>query len=378
MGPGLFSPSVSLEWQVTDNLFRTGTVEDADGTRIEPTFSSIRMIRPGLDYYLPYSNSRLTLSYRPEWRDYSAADLPIGLSHTMRLANELVLSNAMTFDFDVQYVRGIVETTEIDPAQQLQFATTPFRRNYQAVSWSWEHPSFWGTAASAQWEGVEFLETQSEFTQPDLLYSGYRSRNLSLDATWQPREDLVVYGGTAAGRTDQDPLPGFEGDRLRDTDFHLGAQGLFTSRLMGETRVSLTRIAPSKSSEGFDGLELDASVTLLATAASQFHLALSRQPLQSLINQSDVFVYESAGVSWSFIPNPVHQLSLFAQYGKSTYSGADYRDDTTVTASGSWSVRVRDRARIQLSVTSTRRDSALAELNYDETRASVGLTLGWF
>src|SRR2546428_1529879 len=169
VGSAILFPSLQLNWQATDNLFR-----DAQGLRLQgargPVSSSLVQVQPRLDFLLPYSNSRLTLSYSPQYRNYSRVDLPTKTAHSGRLSNMLVLSNGMEFDFDGEFSLGVLETTQIDPAEQLRFATTRFRRSRAGVNWTWNHPSHWGSVLVVERENVVFLKSLHD---SNLLFNNY-------------------------------------------------------------------------------------------------------------------------------------------------------------------------------------------------------------
>ena len=385
LGKGLLSTSLELSWQFTDNLFKRG----------EPLVSSsLTQIRPSIRFSLPYSNSILMLSYSPQFREYSRADLPTKVAHYGRLENMLRLSNGMEFNFSGELTRGVAETTEIDPASQITFSTTPFRHGRASLAWTWDHPSHWGTVLKLDRDDVKFLQTETIGSAPTFLpFFDYTRGGFSLDATWKTRPRLVFYGGGEFHNTDEDRrtfnsilirnnlvAPGTtlpDSDLFRGESLHLGARGVFGRRTVGEVQAAYTQIRfQGGKGRDFSGLELNAKAEVLLTSANQISLEAVRQPISALSDTSSILLLNSVRLAWSFTPGPRQSWGASTTYQESDYQNA--QGYTTLSAEGSWSFQVHRRARLQLSALRIARRTTFPGLGFNENRVTVGWLLGWF
>lgn len=413
VGPAIFAPSLSFTWQHTNNVFLTGPADvltAPDG----PESSGYSQITPVLRLMLPYSNSRLDLTYSPQYRSYSRVDLPNKIAHNLRIANDLVLSNGMELDFNGSWLRGIVETTAFDQAQQIRFSTTPFTNTDASLAWSWTHPSRWGTVLTADTGDVTFDQSKTEGGNDPAREAFFDNRSSSgfLDATWLLRPDLTVFAGVGGtrtvetlvgndldcdgrlddgevgttsgrdldgdGRTDRCTLDIVDRDQhFRQVDLRIGARGRIGARLTGEAQLASTKLdGQDAQSSGFSGITVRANGQLLVGTSNRIGFFVQRQPIQTLTDTSEIFVFQTARLGWSFSPGLRNVYALSAAWLEADYP--DQRLDTTLNTQADWSILFGRHARLSLSVRRSQRRSTNDLFEFDETRASIDWTIGWF
>src|SRR5262249_27684641 len=139
------------------------------------------------------------------YRDYSHIGLPENFEHRFNAENLLVLSNGMSFDMMGDYQRSIAESTDIDPAEQRAFATTPFLSRRMSLAWRWTHPTRWGTVVTLDEGKTRFLEThQVGGGPPPVPFFDFNRWGVFVDGTWLVGPQLEFYGGVGTHWTDQD------------------------------------------------------------------------------------------------------------------------------------------------------------------------------
>ena len=400
-GPVLFSPSINLQLQYSDNVFRSGPPETQ-----APVASWLTQLNPSLTVLLPYSHSHLTLQYSPQIRNYSGISLPVKIAHQISLKNELFTSNDMVLETDAAYLRGVLETNEIDPSQQIRFTTTPYEERSGGLTWTWKHPSRWGTALVVKSDQVKFLDTQSTVSSSNLR-SGlfdYRGQSAGLDGTWELRKDLYFFWGVQEARTYQtltgDDAPdadgnfngvldpeevGFSGsgrrltrkETLNETDWRLGVRGPFGPRLSGEVRIASTNLKSSLSgTKPFNGLTYAAKIECRSGQYSTLNLEFERRPLHSLANQGDVFLFRTVVLNWVVSPNRRDSWFMGARYQIATFSNG--LDQKTIVYTGGWDRPLSRMVRVESKFFRTVRTSTGGGVDFDENTATLGLTMGWF
>jgi len=418
LGAGIFTPSVTSSFSFSDNLFRVNDTEfvsvdqNGDGTtdslaRRTTTSSLVTEISPRLSYLLPYSNSRLNVSYAAQYRNYSRVTLPAKIAHDLGLQNQLVLSNGMTFDLTGDYLRGFAESEEVDPAEQRAFSTTPFHNRRVSLGWRWMHPGHWGSVVTLDHAASRFLQTQQVFAGPaPVPFFDYRRSGFFLDGTWLGSSELEFYGGVGLHTTDQDrqqyndylvendeqslgaDLDG-DGtleavnrsdldprDRLKERAFRMGVRGVLAQRYSGTAEFGYTEIHSALGLDsGFRGMQMRLIVQAFLSSSSRLAVEMSRQPQQALVDQSETLVSNIVRVAWTLAPGSVHTWTAGFRFLGSDYGTSH---DTNWVIDGSWAVRFHRRSQLQVGLQRVMHGSDIPSGEYNEDRVSLNWSFGWF
>ena len=417
LGPGVFTPSANNSISYSDNLLRESSDvlvpvdRNRDGTidayvPTEEVSSMVTDLSAHLSYLLPYRNSWLRASWTPQYRSYSDLAMPSNFAHDLKVQNMLILSNGMKVDFNGDYQRGIAESSEVDPAEQRGFSTTPFHSRRGEVAWRWQHPSRWGTVVTVDGTKTRFEDTEQNFRGPDPVpFFDFSRRGYFLDGTWLLNSRAEIYGGYGAHRNKQNrqrfneylvendeeslgadfngdgtlsatqlsDLP--ERDELKEQTLRFGARGILTPRFSGMAEIGYTKIESELGLDaGFKGMQMHISGTTTLTDASLLTIDISRQPLQALADQSQTLTNDAIRLSWSLMPGGLHVWT--ADLG---WMSSDYQThiDETWTGGGSWGFRINRRSLLRVGIQHTARNSDLPNSEFDENRVMLDWTFGW-
>ncbi len=396
-GPVLVAPSLESRWTWTDNLFRVpdeGSV--SNGAR--PQSSGLYELAPVVRFALPYSNSNFELDYKPLYRDYTATDLPQHYAHDIVGRNQIVLSNGMSIDANFTRSRGTYELNQFDRAGQVNFATTPFRSTDAEVSWEWTHPSRWGTVLTVEGLWVSFdneKAPQPPDDEVELLYDN-ESRSATLDVNWFLAPGLAVFGGVAVTRSKVDAIgedldgngrlddveEGFttggplvsETQRFDQADLRIGLAGPLGPRLELRGALARTRLRDlTEEGDAFRGFTTRFESHLRLTRISQLDVTFERQPQQTLTSRSDTFVYRAERVGWTL----TGQRHSFTAGVNSITSRLPDRRENYLIIEGGWGVKIRRWLGVRAGVSRAVKDSSSDIFDYDESRADLGVLIGW-
>jgi hypothetical protein len=415
-GPAYIAPSVTFNWTMTDNVFRVpASGSPANGAK--PESSLLLEVTPEVRLALPYSRSQLELDFKPGYRDYSRVELSEHISQDLTLRNSLVLSNGMEIETGVNRSSGTFERNDFDRAGQINFSTTPYRTAEGTLSWTWTHPSHWGTILSLEGRDYTF-DNETGRAAPgaavELLFDN-KSSSASLDVEWivQPRfslfaglgitrervdvigEDLDCRRGGVLVDCDRDGVietpngrldPAEEGrsfggdllhrsDRFQQDDLRVGLRGQIGPRLFADGTLAQSTLSSRDSGEEqFGGITTRLDTRFHLTRTSDLTLQYDRQPQQTLTSRSEVFVYRSVHAGWLM----TGLRNSFTAGIRSITSRLPDRREDYLFVDASWSLRIRRWATVRVAATRAVKGSSIPAFEYDETRATVGWAVGWF
>jgi hypothetical protein len=132
VGPFIFSPAIQLQWQHRDNIFFTPD---------DPVVDQVYVARAAIVFELPVYESYVRFSYRPQYREFKEWELRENWSHFVDLLGGFEFSSGVVLDAAYRFVRGGLETREVDPGGELVFGDRPFNKHFFGLGFD-----YWITA----------------------------------------------------------------------------------------------------------------------------------------------------------------------------------------------------------------------------------------
>lgn len=303
----IFYPSVELLYYHTDNLFLT----PANGKSAD-TF----IVKPKFRLEVPTDRHFFTVEYSPQYRDVSNINLDEDVSHFFDIGGRFQGSPIFRVDADAHVARGVLETEEVDPDNELAIGFDPFLALNGSVGFTWEGQRQGATVnlafSSTEFDrdvptvanpapsyfeedqmggGVTYFYKFTPLTQFNMGYQ-FTSYDQQFAEFGQLETDPIngnCIGGPCLGQRDVDSdsnevFVGFEGELGRTTtgSVRLG----FMSREFDQVDVS-----------DFESLTLDASFTKAFTRFTKLEVNLHRDQNSSNFENNGFYTANRIGAA---------------------------------------------------------------------------------
>lgn len=370
LGPFRFRPSVTFAYVDAEAFFLDSPEVSRDRyLQIQPSL--------GAQFGLPSLRiGGLKISYTPRFRGFASFRELRQVTHELTATLDSQLTPALSFQANERFVRGIIETNEVDPGREYFVNLGRFTRN------SFDARARLETGGRFTYELGGGLNHIS-FDEPSSFF-GYDTRELRAGALY----DLTP--GARLGLTYRfDQVPSAPERPLVEShanSFELSLEGEVAPLTQGRAAVGYRRQSSPLAGEGgrsFSGLVLEALVTRELSRGAKLRLNAGRSTRLSAFEQNAFYVSTVVG-SYLTLPLPA-DFSLGAGAG---YQWNGYR--TVAAELGeprsdrifSWSVGLgRPLTRwsfIRVDYRKDRRYSNIESLENDASAFLLQFGLGWF
>jgi hypothetical protein len=289
IGRFLLYPSIDLIYEHETNVRRT----NEDDPLFAPVSSSVRNIRPGFRFEIPFERGSGTVDYQAQFQDYTDAELgnANGVSQALDAHFQIRLTPVLKMKAAHKLVRGVSQLPEVDPGGELRFGTRPFVVSATAAVFSAEFTP----VQSLELGAARNTTTFSGGSSSDFLYD-VESKTLSSRYVITSSPENQYYLAFNVQRTQQN-----RGvfSALQPTDFQrryagVGLRRLIAPDLTSELWVAYERTRFTGDIRGvpFHGVSLEGELISQVTVTSQARLKLRRGPLQSFFNVNAYYLNE--------------------------------------------------------------------------------------
>ena len=287
LGRVLFYPSVTLSSFWDDNVENVNEEEPLNG----PISSQVLGIQPALRFELLLRKSSAKLTYKGDFRDYSAQALKDlgGASHFLHLDCHFEAASRLRVDVAEHYVDAIAALLNAGVGGEFRYGTQPLKSNETHLVLGWDV----GPIQSVEVGGIR-NNTQFGAGPTASFFSNYSSDSLFLHYVFSngPQSQLYAsldFQSVNQTRLGQANLP----NQYQTRSLGAGYRRASSRDLTNEIRVEYST-ANFKEGLGtpFRGVTLEADMSLRPTATNQFQVRLRRAPLVSFFNSSGYFVNE--------------------------------------------------------------------------------------
>lgn len=374
LGPFLFSPSLLLSWQHRDNIFFRPDDQVAD---------QMYLARAWLAFELPIYESYVRFSYSPQFRDYKEYELDEKWSHFLELSGNFEFASGLVVDADYRFVRGNLETREVDPGGELVFGGNPFDKNYFKLDLD-----YWLTAR----DGIRVFGDYTDVGYRDRVEAPPDARDRFYDYTrwsggfgWLHQLNQVLVMDLSYRRSDFEPVDTLSSRTSTSDDVTLGLRGQLSAVVSSEVRVGWRRTEYSQTEMGparddFSGLIATGSVGWQMAHGSTLSLDVLRSDYPSNWGLNTHYTATGGGLTYRLNRGNLFGEAL-ARYQNNDYeipdqmTGEQRSDDITTVGFGlGW----RFTGLLSLYGAYLYEDrSSITEYSYDTNIYTVGLTIGY-
>ena len=308
LGPILFSPSADLSWENSDNIFFRA---------VNPVSDTILLARANLLFELPISNSKVTFSYTPQYRDYSSYQVHQHWSQFAKLDGMFEFASGLKLTTNYRYTSGNQETQEFDPGGEVVFADSQFNLSELRVV-----ADYWLTPLSGV--SVEGESTDATFDNKALFYD-YKRKGYGVGWLRQVSPTLVM---RVTYRHEKfDPTETYSFRSSSSDEVTIGFQGevspVLSSELsVGARRTEFQHTAQAPVFSNYSGLVVRGSLTWALAHESTFRLELLRQDFPSAYGLNAFYTTTGGAATYSLQRGRLFG-SLRYRYQRNSYQVAD-------------------------------------------------------
>jgi len=315
VGPFIFSPALQLSWQHRDNIFFTPDDEVAD---------QVYLVKARLLFEVPIYESYVSFSYVPQYRDYKDYDFEDKWQHFVDVSTALEFSSGLTLTATYNYVKGNLETREVDPGGELVFGDRNFVKNFVGVG-----GDYWITGRDGILFDLSWTDLNHE--DPQLFYDYTRlTGGLGWIHQLSPILVMDVKYGVEDFTAEDSP---YQSNSFRDSTSHalsVGLRGQINPVVATELRVGYGivnyNIQPGDPPvEDFKGVIVNGFMSWDMAHGSVLRLDLLRAPYPS--NFADNANYLAAGGSLMY---SIDRGKIFGQ-ARGRFQNNDYQLPDPVT-----------------------------------------------
>jgi len=375
VGPFIFSPAVQLQWQHRDNIFFTPD---------NPTADQVYLARAALVFELPIYESYVRFSYRPQYREYKDWELRENWSHFVDIEGAFEFSSGVVLDAIYRYVRGGLETREVDPGDELVFGDQPFKKNFFGVGLD-----YWITARDGL--SVEFDYTDVKYDDPltypddprDQFYDYTRG---SGSIGWIHQLSPILVMDVMYGHIQFDPVDTFAWRTSTSDQITAGFKGQLSPVLATELRIGwrdteFDAFSGEQVVENFSGPIINGFFDWELAHGSSLRLDLIRSDYPSNFGVNANFVATGGSLVYRLDRGDFFGQAR-ARYQVNDYelpdltTGLDRSDDITTGILG-LGYRITDIISLYGSYLYEDRSSSIYRYGYTTNIFSLSLTIGY-
>jgi len=291
MGKILFYPSANFSYAHEDNVKRTS------GDR--PVIaSSVQDIRPTLRFEAPFRRSFTTLAYSAKFRDYGADELKnaSGTSHYLDFTQQYQITPSLRLNLQDNFLRGITELQELDPAGELRFGIQPFRSNSAHAALSLEMGPIQSVEVAGNLSATRFDATSESDLLPNFRSEGLLARYL---VAIGPNNRLFLSADWQSASQNRRVVD-IESMDYRTRSFGLGLRRGAEPGLTSELLVSYSVIDfPGEEGEPFRGITAEGNLGIQLGATAHVELKMKRGPRPSFFNANSFYLNEMMEIGYS-------------------------------------------------------------------------------
>ncbi len=366
LGPILFSPSADLSWENRDNIFFR-----ADN----PVSDTVLLARANLLFELPVSNSKVTFSYTPQYRDYGSYQVHQHWSQFARLDGVFEFASGLKLTTNYRYVSGNQETQEFDPGGEIVFADSQFSLSDLRVV-----ADYWLTPLTGV--SVEGGSTDATFDNRALFYDYKRKR---YGVGWLRQISPTLVMRVRYQHEKFDPTQTYSFRSSTSDEVTIGFQGevspVLTSELsIGARRTEFERTAQAPSFSNYSGFVARGSLTWALAHESTFKLELLRQDFPSSYGLNAYYTTTGGAATYSLQRGRLFG-SLRYRYQRNNYQVADItsgqqRADKISSYAAQAGYHFTPTLAVRVAYDHEKRDSIQA-YGYDSNMYLVGVVVGF-
>jgi len=367
LGSLLLYPLASLEYEGTDNLFRT------DDDRASATLASARA---GVLFEVPFRESQLRFGYAGRLRHYGGVDLSDNVLHAARVDGDFQFASGAFVTVSLDGQDGAEDTQRFDPGGEITFRGENFSALSSRVEAGHESGRGRRLGVRVQTDRVRFDRTEPDGTG----FFDTTSRSAGLTAWHRATETTTLTWEFSDDRQDLErPLP--SGVDRRESDGWT-ASGGFRTRLGAGSRFDLLagwtdREYISAASSSARTVVGRAVFSRLVPARASVNVRLERAVYPSVYLDNDYYVSTRLTGQLENSRKATIVLGVRGSMYRNVYpdSAPDRTDDGMDAAA--W-IGYGFRSGLVWKVTAdwTRRDSNLAGLGFDAVSVGTSFELG--
>ena len=375
VGPFLFSPALQLQWQHRDNIFFTPD---------NPVADEVYVARAALVLELPIYESYVRFSYRPQFREYKDYELQENWSHFVDLIGAFEFSSGVVLDAAYRFVKGSLETREVDPGDELVFGDNAFTKNFLGVGFD-----YWISARDGL--SIEFDYTDVAYDDP--LTEPNSNREQFYDYTrgagsigWVHQLSSVLVMDVMYGHIQFDPVDTFAWRTSTSDQVTAGFKGQIHPVLATELRVGwrdteYDQFAGENVVDNFSGPIINGFFDWDLAHGSSLRLDLLRSDYPSNFGVNAYFTATGGSLIYNldrgdFFGQARGRYQVNDYELKDLTTGQDRSDDITTFIVG-FGYRFTDVLSLYGSYLYEDRDSSIYRYSYSTNIISLSFTIGY-
>jgi hypothetical protein len=370
VGPFLFSPTVQLTWQDSDNIFFSPDNEVGD---------QIYLARARFLFEVPINESNVYFSYSPQYTDYKTYQLQDKWSHFVEVGGSFLFADGLQLTATYNYIVGNLQTREVDPGGELYYGDPNFVKNYAAVE-----ADYWLTQRDGLF--VDFSWTDLDHSDPQYFYD-YTA--FAAGAGWlhqlSPTAVMNVRYGVIDFNAQDSPIGSNSFRDFRSQMLTVGFNGQMSPVVATEMKLGYQTIRYDLQPgdppvTDFNGFIAGGSVSWEMAHGSVLSLDVLRSPYPSNYADNANYVATGGGLTYSLDRGRVFGQAQ-GRFQNNDYelpdpSTGEIRSDDIVSAGLGFGVRVNDRFSLWGSYLREDRQS-LYQYSYVVNIFTVGLVFGY-
>jgi len=372
VGPFLFSPAVSLNWQYRDNIFFTPD---------DPVSDWVGMASARFQFELPLNESYLLFSYTPQYRQYKTYKLDDKWSHFFDFLGGFEFSNGLILDVTYKYMQGNLENREVDPGGELYWGDRWYKKHFAAV-----HLAYWASAKDGLNFEIDYTDLQHE--DPDLWYDYTR---LVAGVGWLHQLSEILVMNLAYRHSEFEPGPNaFFDNKFRESksdEVTVGFRGMVSPVIKTEIVVGYRKTrynVPAEASEiipDFGGFIARGYFNWDMGHGSSLRLDLLRSDYPSNFGINANYVATGGSLRYEYNYNRFH-AQIRGRYQVNDYAVPDLvtgldREDPIKTVGLGLGYRFGPYISLWGGYLHENRNSTIYRYQYDYNVFTLGLVIGY-
>jgi hypothetical protein len=315
LGQVYFFPSVTVSHGWDNNVQH---LSDED-PYIGPVPSGVGDIQPILRFELPFRKSLVQLTYRGDFRTYSADILKDagGMSHFVNFTGQFQAGRRLQVQVAARYIDSITSLLSVAPGGEYQYGTQPLTGEEAQLGLTYQLGATQSVEVGALRAYTQFETgaTSSFFTDNGIknLYLRYVLDSGPMNQVFLSLDRQVI---TQTGVDTQ----------LQPDEYRIRSLGAGYRRFTGRDLSSQIRVAyaTTEFTEGlwtpFRGITWEGEVNLAPSPQTQLQVRLRRAPLVSFFNVSAYYVNEAVELNFNRALSRIVALRLSVGLQRNTFA----------------------------------------------------------
>jgi hypothetical protein len=375
VGPFLFSPALQLTWQHRDNIFFTPDNEVAD---------EVYLARASLVFELPIYESYVRFAYTPVFREYADYELQENWSHFFDLSGNFEFANGLVLDAIYRFVRGSMETREVDPGDELIFGDRPFKKNFFKAGLDYWFTPRDGISLVGDYTDVAYDDPLEQPAPGEDQFYDYERAHYGIG--WVHQLTPVLTMDVMYGRIDFEPANTFAWRTSTSDQITAGFKGQLnavwsTELRLGWRETEYDAFEGEQVVENFSGVIIDGDLTWDLAHGSSIRLDLLRSDFPSNFGVNAYYTATRGVLTYNLDRGKFFGL-LRGRFQNNDYAvpdvatGDDRNDDITSFNLG-LGYRFTNLLSLYGSYLYEDRSSSIDRFGYTTNIYTIGLTIGY-